>query len=93
VGVRSQALTELQSRVPEAVLRGWREVDAQCREYSWYNVLGVFAAARAKQLGIRPREPRLVVCSCCSANSSSLTWRTASSSAWGLTASTSATSA
>lgn len=30
---RSQVLTEPQSRVPEAVLRGWREGDPQCREY------------------------------------------------------------
>jgi hypothetical protein len=63
---RSQVLTELESRVPETVLCGWREVDPQCREYSWDNVLDLFAAARAKQLGIRPREPHLVVCSCCS---------------------------
>ncbi len=30
---RSEVLTELESRVPETVLRGWREGDPQCREY------------------------------------------------------------
>ena len=63
---QSQVLEELQSKVPETVLRAWREADPRCRDYAWSNVLWVFVAARAKQLGIRPRQPRLVVCACCS---------------------------
>ena len=74
---QSQVLTELPSIVPEAVLHAWRAVDPQCREYAWYNVLWVFVAARAKQLGIHPREPQLVLCSCCSREflESHLPWR------------------
>ena len=63
---RSQVLQQLESLVPETVLRAWRDVDPRCAEYSWYNVLVNFAAARAKQLGIPPRRPQLAVCSCCS---------------------------
>ena len=59
-------LTRLQPLIPEGVLRSWRNSDPQCQEYSWYNVLGVFAAARAKQLGISPRPAQEKVCSCCS---------------------------
>lgn len=63
---RSQLHEQLESLIPEPVLRAWRDVDPQCEEYSWYNVLHNFAAARAKQLGIFPRRPKLAVCSCCS---------------------------
>ena len=63
----TRAITRrLEAAVPETVLGAWRDVDPACREFSWYNVLHVFALARAKQLGIRPREPRIVACSCCS---------------------------
>jgi hypothetical protein len=48
------------------VLRAWRDSDPQCQEYSWYNVLGLFAGARAKQLGIFPRSAQQKECSCCS---------------------------
>jgi Homing endonuclease associated repeat len=59
-------LQRLEPLIPDDVLRAWRDSDSQCREYSWYNVLGTFAAARAKQLGIVPRPARQKVCSCCS---------------------------
>jgi hypothetical protein len=54
---QSLVLGELQSKVPETVVSAWREVDPLCRDYAWRNVLWVFVAARAKQLGIRPRQP------------------------------------
>jgi hypothetical protein len=63
---QSQALARLQAVVPDTVLLAWRDADPLCAEWAWYNVLGTFAAARAKQLGIRPRPPRFVICSCCS---------------------------
>ena len=63
---RSALFPQLETLIPEPVLRSWRDADPECREYSWYNVLGNFAAARAKQLGIRPRPPQPAVCSCCS---------------------------
>jgi hypothetical protein len=59
-------LSRLEPLIPAEVLRAWRDSDPQCQEYSWYNVLGTFAAARAKQLGIVPRPARQKVCSCCS---------------------------
>jgi hypothetical protein len=63
---RGEVLESLEPLIPPAVLRSWRDADPQCQEYSWYNVLGVFAAARAKQLGIAPRPAAERVCSCCS---------------------------
>ena len=59
---QSVLLRRLEELIPEAVLQGWRNTDPQCQEYSWYNVLGVFGAARAKQLGLAPRAPRDVEC-------------------------------
>lgn len=59
-------LERLEQLIPNGVLRAWRDSDPQCQEYSWYNVLGTFAAARARQLGISPRPARQKVCSCCS---------------------------
>jgi hypothetical protein len=59
-------LQRLEPLIPAAVLRSWRDSDPQCQEQSWYNVLGTFAAARAKQLGIVPRPARQQVCLCCS---------------------------
>ena len=52
---RSAVFPRLETLIPEPVLRAWRDVDPQCHEYSWYNVLANFTAARAKQLGIFPR--------------------------------------
>jgi hypothetical protein len=63
---RGVALTRLEPLVPKGVLRAWRDSDPQCREYSWQNVLYVFAAARAKQLGVSPRPGLEKVCLCCS---------------------------
>jgi hypothetical protein len=63
---RSAVLSRLEMLIPETVLRAWRDADPLCQEWSWYNVLSTFAAARAKQLGIRPRQAQRVVCSCCS---------------------------
>jgi hypothetical protein len=60
------ALPGLEPLIPEGVLRAWRDSDPQCHESSWYNVLGTFAAARAKQLGILPRPAVQKVCTCCS---------------------------
>src|ERR1022692_4826117 len=44
---RGAVLPKLESLIPAGVLRAWRDSDPQCHEYSWYNVLDVFAAARA----------------------------------------------
>ena len=63
---RGVAVTRLEPLIPKGVLRAWRDSDPQCQEYSWHNVLYVFAAARAKQLGISPRPGLEKVCSCCS---------------------------
>jgi hypothetical protein len=63
---RGAVLPKLESLIPESVLRAWRDSDPQCQEYSWYNVLDVFAAARAKRLGISPRPTLEKMCSCCS---------------------------
>jgi hypothetical protein len=63
---RSAVLPRLEIAVPEKVIRAWRETDPLCRDWSWYQVLDTFTAARAKQLGIQPRPPRPIVCSCCS---------------------------
>lgn len=63
---RSQVNVRLNELVPETVLRAWRDADPMCREWLWYHVLDVFAVARAKKLGISPRPPRRVVCTCCS---------------------------
>ena len=62
---RAAVLSRLEALIPETVLRAWRDVDPLCHEYSWYNVLAFFAAARAKQLGIHPRAAQPAVCSCC----------------------------
>ena len=63
---RSALFRHLETRIPETVLRAWRDADPLCHEWSsWYQVLDVFAAARAKQLGIRPRVAQRVACSCC----------------------------
>lgn len=59
-------LPRLEPLIPGDVLRAWRDSDPQCQEYSWYNVLGIFAGARARQLGIVPRPAQQKVCSCCS---------------------------
>jgi hypothetical protein len=59
-------LERLEPLIPGEVLRAWRDSDPQCQESSWYNVLGTFAAARAKQLGIIPRPAQQKACSCCS---------------------------
>ncbi len=63
---RGGVLPRLEPLIPGDVLRIWRDSDPQCQEYSWYNVLGTFAAARARQLGIIPRPARQKACSCCS---------------------------
>jgi len=63
---RWAVLPHLETLIPEAVLRAWRDSDPLCEEYSWYNVLATFAQARAKQLGIAPRPAWQKVCSCCS---------------------------
>jgi hypothetical protein len=63
---RSVVLSRLESLIPEKVLRAWRDTDPLCHEYSWYNVLAFFAAARAKQLSVYPRQPQRIACSCCS---------------------------
>lgn len=63
---QSAVLSRLKTLVPETVLRAWRDADPLCQEWSWYQVLSTFAAARAKQLGIHPRPAQHVSCSCCS---------------------------
>ena len=63
---RSPVLQRLETLIPDTVLRAWRDADPLCQEWSsWYQVLSTFAAARAKQLGIRPRAAQRVACSCC----------------------------
>lgn len=61
-----QAHERLEAVVPAEVLYAWRDADPLCAKWSWYNVLGVFAAARTKHLGIRPRPPQRLNCPCCS---------------------------
>jgi hypothetical protein len=63
---RGALILRLEALIPETVLRAWRDADPLCHEWSWYNALDTFAAARAKQLGLRPRPPKRTVCSCCS---------------------------
>jgi hypothetical protein len=63
---RGGVLERLEPLIPDGVLSAWRDSDPQCQESSWYNVLGTFAAARAKQLGIVPRPAEQKMCSCCS---------------------------
>jgi hypothetical protein len=63
---RAALLPRLQDLIPETILRALRDADPHCREYTWYNVLDTFAAARAKKLGIRPRPPRQIRCASCS---------------------------
>jgi hypothetical protein len=63
---RSVILSRLEALIPESVLRAWRDADPLCHEGSWYNVLVLFAAARAKQLDVHPRQAQRVACSCCS---------------------------
>jgi hypothetical protein len=63
---RSAVLSRLEALIPETILRAWRDADPLCHEWTWYNVLATFAAARAKQLNIHPRAARRVVCSVCS---------------------------
>src|SRR6266480_4620766 len=63
---RSAVSQRLETLVPDAVLRAWRDADPLCHDWSWYDVLNTFAAARAKQLGLLPRAAQRKACSCCS---------------------------
>jgi hypothetical protein len=62
----SMARVKLEAAIPAGVLSAWRDNDPLCTQRSWSAVLAEFAAARAEQLGILPRQPRQVACSCCS---------------------------
>lgn len=62
----SMARVRLEKEVPASVLSAWRDRDPVCERRPWSAVLAEFAAARAEQLGILPRQPRQVACSCCS---------------------------
>jgi hypothetical protein len=63
----SMARVKLEAVIPAKDLTAWRESDPICARRPWSDVLTEFAAARAEQLGIVPRQPRQVACSCCSA--------------------------
>jgi hypothetical protein len=52
--------------VPDQILRAWRSSDPQCEEFQWQGALFVFVLARAKQLGLHPRDAQDRTCSCCS---------------------------
>ena len=60
------ARVRLEKEIPAAVLSAWLDRDPLCARRPWSAVLAEFAAARAEQLGILPRPPRQVACSCCS---------------------------
>ena len=62
----SMARVKLEAAIPAEVLSAWRDNDTLCTRRPWSAILAQFAAARAEQLGILPRQPRQIACSCCS---------------------------
>ncbi len=62
----SMARVRLEKAIPATVLSAWHDSDPVCEQRPWPFVLAQFAAARAEQLRILPRQSRLVACSCCS---------------------------